>query len=312
MVGLIKYFFLALFVFANILLHAQQDPMFSNYMFNTLAVNPGYAGSRDALTVVALHRSQWIGLKGAPTTQTLTAHTPFGTEKTAIGLSVINDKIGPVTSTSINADFAFRVKINDKSKLAFGLKGGLNIMSASLNQVHLDQPGDASFVNNIQSKLLPNFGFGIYYSRDKFYAGISTPKLLEIDYRTNNIKGTTDIASDKRHHYIITGGVFRISNEVIFKPTTLIKITNGAPMQADMTLNFIIRDKFSAGLMYRTGDALGALIGLKISDQFQLGYSFDWSYGFSELGFNSGSHEIMLCYDLIKSYPGGRPMPRYF
>src|SRR3990172_7788836 len=163
----------------SLILNAQQAPLFTHYMYNTLAVNPGYAGSREALTVTALHRSQWVGFDGAPTTQTLTMHTPLINQHIGVGLSVLNDKIGPTNNTSLVADFAYRMKLTQKSKLAFGLSAGANILQANINALNLDQQNDVSFQSNINNKITPNVGFGAYYSRDRFYTGISTPNLLQ-------------------------------------------------------------------------------------------------------------------------------------
>jgi len=257
---------------------AQQDAMFTHYMYNTLAVNPAYAGSRDALTITGLHRSQWVGFDGAPITQTLTAHTPIFSENIGLGLSVINDKIGSNNTTSLYADFSYRIKVSKKAFFSFGLKGGMNMVNDNLTSLNLHEQNDIAFLNNVQSKLLPNFGFGVYYYSDKFYAGISIPKLLENNFANNTISGTTNLASEKRHYFLIAGTVFNINENIKFKPTTFVKITNGAPVEGDLTASFIFNEKFWLGAMFRTGDALGLLAGLNITNQMALGYSFDWSY----------------------------------
>lgn len=298
--------------FSSQAMFAQQDAMFTHYMYNTLAVNPGYAGSRDALTVTALHRSQWVNFDGAPTTQTLTLHSPLLNNKLGIGLSAVHDEIGPVKNTSAYVDFAYILKTGEKSKLAFGLKGGINWMQASLNNISLDQSGDVAFQDNINSKLLPNFGFGMYYYRPRFYAGISTPKLLENNFKTNTTSGTTSIASEKRHYFFIAGGVVKLSNSVELKPTTFVKVTTGAPVEADVTASFIFNKRLLVGGMFRTGDALGVLVGFNITEQFHAGYSFDWSYGNKTFKYNQGSHEIMLTYDFIFGDKQKVRSPRYF
>lgn len=168
---------------SSVAVFAQQDAMFTHYMFNTLSVNPAYAGSRDALTITGLHRSQWVGFDGAPTTQTLTLHSPIYNEHLGVGLSVVNDKIGPVNTTAFYGDFAYKLKVSEKAKLAFGLSAGLNIRQSGLTDVALDESVDQSFAADEESALLPNFGFGMYYSTDKFYVGVSVPKLLK-----NNLK----------------------------------------------------------------------------------------------------------------------------
>lgn len=294
--------------------YAQQDAMFTHYSFNTLAVNPGYAGSRDALTVTGLHRSQWVSFPGAPNTQTLTLHAPVANEKIGLGLSFLNDKIGPTKSTAINVDFAYKIKVGQKGKLAFGLKGGLNIRGNRLSDLSTTDGGDKSFEQNVQSELLPNFGFGIYYSLPRFYAGISTPRLLENNFEQNTTSGSTNLASERRHYFFIAGTIFDLnsSGSIKLKPTTFVKVTAGAPLEVDLTALFYFKDKFWAGPMLRTGDALGALVGVNITDQFSLGYSFDYSYGNTTFKYNGGSHEIMLRYDFLFNNKATIKSPRYF
>jgi type IX secretion system PorP/SprF family membrane protein len=280
--------------------HAQQEPMFTHYMDNTLLVNPGYAGSRDALTVTALHRSQWVNFKGAPITQTITMHAPLRNEHIGIGLSVMNDKIGPINNTSVVADFAYIMKLSKKSKLALGVNAGINVFQASLNTLNLDQTADPIFQDNISNKMTPNLGFGAYYYRERFYAGVSVPNLLQNNYSVVTApNGSTLIGSQQRHYYFIAGTLIHLSESLDFKPTTFIKVTTGAPAEADITASFIIRKKVLLGAMFRTGDAVGALIGLNITEQFHIGYSYDWSYGLQTSRYNQGSHEIMLRYDFI-------------
>jgi type IX secretion system PorP/SprF family membrane protein len=275
---------------------AQQAPMYTHYMYNTLSVNPAYAGSRDALTLTALHRSQWIGFKGAPVTQTFTMHTPLRNEHVGIGLTVLNDKIGPTNNTSVFVDYAYRIKLSEKSKLAFGLSAGINIYNANLNSLQLDQQTDPSFQNNVNNHVTPNFGFGAYYSRERFYAGISAPNLLQNSYVANSNSLT---GKEQRHYFLIAGTMLKIAENLDFKPTTLIKITRGAPVQADLTASFIILKRLLVGVMYRTGDSFGGLVGFDITEQLHLGYSYDWSYGLRTGTYNHGSHELILRYDIL-------------
>ncbi len=297
---------------SSVAIFAQQDAMFTHYMFNTLSVNSGYAGSRDALTITGLHRSQWVGFDGAPTTQTLTLHSPVYNENLGAGLSIVNDKIGPTNNTSIYGDFAYKIKINDKAKLAFGLKAGLSIRKSGLTDLSLNTQNDQSFFSDQESMLLPNFGFGMYYSEDRYYVGLSIPKLLKNDFSTNETAGGTNLASEERHYFLIAGAVFDINQDFKIKPTTLVKLTTGAPLEADLTAALLYKDKVWGGLMYRTGDAIGLLIGMHLNDQLALGYSYDWSYGNRTFQYNGGSHEIMLMYDLIYKDKSKIRSPRYF
>ncbi len=294
-------------------IQAQQDPMYTHYMFNTLMVNPGYAGSRDALTITGLHRSQWVDFKGAPVVQSLTMHSPFKNEHFGVGLSVLNDKIGSSNRTSIFGDFAYRMKLNKKSKLALGLSAGANIFQGNLSSLQLDQQSDPAFQNNITNRALPNFGFGLYYSRERFYAGISAPGLLQNNYsNVSLVNGTNLVGAEQRHYFFIAGAVLNITDNLAFKPTTLIKATSAAPIQADFTASFIIMKKVLLGVMYRTGDALGGLIGFNATDQLYLGYSYDWSYGLRTGKYNQGSHEIVLRYDFIFFSKKQIHTPRHF
>lgn len=293
--------------------YAQQAPMFTHYMYNTLSVNPAYAGSREALTVTALHRSQWVDFAGSPKTQTLTLHSPIINEHIGVGLAVVNDKIGPTNNTGIVASFAYRMKLTQKSKLALGLSAGANIFQANLNTLNLDQTNDPVFQNNVNNKTTPNVGFGIYYSRDRFYTGISVPSLIENSFsEVNQTGGSTLIASEQRHYFFIAGGLIKLGQNLDFKPTTLIKVTAAAPIQADLTASFIIMEKLLLGAMFRTGDAVGGLIGYDITEQLHIGYSYDWSYGLETSKYNNGSHEIMLRYDFIFSSKKQIHSPRNF
>jgi len=308
-----KIIFILVLTLGSLTIKAQQDPMYTHYMYNTLMVNPGYAGSRDALTITALDRMQWVDFKGAPSTQTLTMHAPIDNNHIGVGLSVLNDKIGPTNNTAIFADFAFIMELTPKSKLALGISGGVNIFRANLNTLNLDQLGDPVFQDNISNKVTPNFGFGAYYSRERFYAGISVPDLLQNNYsEINDVNGNTLVGKEQRHYFFIAGTVVNLAHNLDFKPTTLIKVTNAAPAEIDLTASFIIMKKLLLGVMFRSGDAVGGLIGLDITEQFHLGYSYDWSYGLKTFKYNQGSHEIVLRYDFISISKQQIHSPRYF
>jgi type IX secretion system PorP/SprF family membrane protein len=293
-------------------IQAQQDAQYTHYMFNTLSVNPAYAGSREALTVTGLHRSQWVGFPGAPKTQTLTIHSPFLKDKIGLGLSFINDKIGPTKTTSIYSDFAYKIQVGERGKLSFGLKGGINMRSNDLVALKTIQQGDDSFTTNVASEVLMNFGFGLYYNRKRFYTGLSVPRLLENNFQENQT--SEGLAKDNRHLFYIVGGVIDVSkkNKIKIKPTALVKYTRGAPLDVDLTATFLILEKLWIGPMYRLGDAVGGLIGFNITDQLSAGYSFDWSTTNKTSKYNSGSHEVMLRYDLIYKNKRKIRSPRYF
>jgi type IX secretion system PorP/SprF family membrane protein len=301
-------------------IHAQQDPMYTHYMYNTLAVNPAYAGTRDALTLTGLGRKQWVGFDGAPTSITGTAHMPIG-EKIGVGLSFINDQIGPLKNNQIYGDIAYHLKLNAKSKLSFGVKGGINLWSANLGNLKTGNSNtDLSLYNyNVSNNLTPNLGAGLYYHRERFYLGLSVPKLLQnkvgttqlVDPAGNNI-GSANLLTEQFHWFTIVGTLFQLSDDLKLKPTALIKITPKSPIQADLTGTFIFADKFNLGAMYRTADAAGILLGIDLTPQFYVGYSFDWSFTNKTGKYNNGSHEVMLRYDLIFNNKAKIKSPRYF
>lgn len=292
---------------------AQQAPMYTHYMYNTLVVNPAYAGSRDALTVTGLHRSQWVGFDGAPMTQTLTLHSPLPNEHWGLGLSVSNDKIGPTNNTAFFADVAYRMQISKKSKLALGINAGINLFQADLNSLQINEQGDQSFATNIENHVAPNVGFGIYYSRPRFYAGFSMPNILQNNYSGLALsEGDPLIGREQRHYFAIIGTVIPISENFAIKPTGQLKFTEAAPVQADLTLAVIIVKRLLLGGMWRSGDAVGGLIGVDITKQMHLGYSFDWSYGLETGAYNYGSHEIVLRYDFLLFDKKQIHSPRYF
>ncbi len=279
---------------------AQQAPMYTHYMYNTLIVNPAYAGSRDALTVTAINRMQWVNFKGAPVTQSITMHTLLENEHVGLGLSVLNDKIGPTNLTSLAFDYAYIMKLNERSKLALGLSAGVNIFQANLSDLLLDDPNDPAFQYDIDNHVTPNVGFGAYYSRERFYAGLSIPNLLQYRYSEMDVNnGSVFTGIERRHFFFITGALFTINEYLDFKPTSLVKVTVAAPVEVDLTASFIIQKKFLLGAMFRTGDAVGALLGIDITDQFHVGYSYDWSFGLRTFRYNQGSHELVLRYDFL-------------
>lgn len=288
---------------------AQQEAMFTHYSFNTLAVNPGYAGSRDALTVTGLHRSQWVAFPGAPRTNTVTLHSPVANDKIGLGLTFFNDQIGPTSSNAVFIDFAYKIPVG-AGKLAFGVKGGINRLGNDITGLTATDDGDAFLGVDQVSQVLPNVGFGLYYSTEKFYAGISTPRLLQNDFKTNAVTQ----ANEQRHYYFIAGTVFPIAKRqnIKLRPTALVKVTEAAPVELDLTALFYFNDKFWTGPMFRTGDAVGLLAGLNISDQFSFGYSFDWSFANKTAQYNNGSHELMLRYDFIYNNAKKIRSPRYF
>lgn len=289
---------------------AQQEYMFTHYMFNKMAINPGYTGTLDAISITGLHRSQWVAFDGAPITQNITAHMPIEAKNFGVGVGISNDKIGPTQNLGVNGNFAYHLNINEKSKLGLGLSAGINFFSNNLTSLKTVNTSDAAFAENVSNKVLPNIGFGAYYYTDKYFAGISTPKLLQNNLDINDPTGTSLAISHEKRHYFLTGGTeFDLTSDGQFKikPTTLIKITVGAPIQLDLTGNVVYKEQISAGLSWRTGDAIGLLLGYNFNKEFTVGYSFDFSYTNTTFNYNGGSHEIMLQYKIPKGTSSSTP-----
>lgn len=286
---------------------AQQDPMYSQYMFNTLAFNPAYAGSAEVLTIMALSRHQWVGLDGAPATQTLLAHSPLKTEALAVGFTAITDKIGPSRQTSFHGDFAYRIRTTEDTQLSFGLKGGLAIHQADLASLTTVESDPASV--NMQGKLLPNFGFGLFWHSNTYYVGLSVPKLLQNDLLELNNELIT-AATEKRHYFLIGGYVLDINRDLKFKPSFMLRTVEGAPLSLDLNANFLLGERIWFGAMYRVGNAFGLLGQYQITEQLRAGYAFDLTTT-RIAAYNAGTHEIMLSYDL-RFVQGKTISPRYF
>ena len=288
---------------------AQQDPQFTQYMFNMLALNPAYAGSEDRVSIKALSRHQWVGFDGAPATQTLAVHAPVWHESLGVGGTVMRDTHGPITQYAIMADVSYRIFMGD-AKLAFGLKGGLNILQGRFAELNPLEPGDQVFQANVNTKLDPQFGFGMMYYSDRYFIGISTPKLLRTKFfETDSLMFISE--PGQRPHYFLSGGyVFDLGLYHKFKPTFLVKAVDGAPLSFDLSANFLFYDKFWLGAMYRHTDAVGALAQYHISNDLSIGYSYDYPLSpFRD--YSGGSHEIMIGIALGDPVKGIRS-PRYF
>ena len=291
---------------------AQQLPQFTQYMYNTIAINPAYAGSRETLSMVALHRSQWLGLEGGPTTQTISVHSPLRNDRVGIGFSFINDELGYENFTYLYGDFSYTLPVGQKAKLAFGVKAGFT--QYSLDQSILDDPTvfNDPFFDDISNRWSPDLGIGAFFHTNKWYLGLSAPRVLNTDYN-NGKRGAVDYIALERVSYYFTGGyVFDLSATTKFKPAMLLKATNGAPLSFDITANFLFNDAFWLGASYRINEsaaALGGIADFQVSKQVRIGYAYE--YPISELrAYTSGTHEILLMYELFKSKR--IKSPRYF
>ncbi len=298
--------------------YAQQDAQYTQYMYNTISVNPAYAGSRGVMSVMGLHRSQWVGLDGAPKTQTLTLNTPIDNHnRLGLGFSIVNDEIGPTKETYMNIDFSYTIPTSNKGKLSFGLKAGVHLLNVNLIGLSLINENDNLFESNIDNKFSPNVGIGVYYHSNKFYMGLSAPNLLETDHFnesaiSNNSDAISFLAEERINYYFIAGQVFDISDKVKFKPAVLSKLVFGTPLQVDLSANFLLYDRLTFGVAYRWDAAFSALAGFQISDAMFIGFAYDKEI--TDLGntqFNDGSYEVMLRFELFKKY-NRMLTPRFF
>ncbi len=291
-----KYFTILLFLIASAG-HAQQDAQYTQYMYNTSLFNPAYVGSEDFMKISGVYRSQWVGLDGAPETLSFSINDRIG-KNVGLGGSIISDKIGPSNETILNADFSYTLNF-EKTHLALGLKASANILNVDFSQL-TGSNDDTTFQNNIDNRFTPNVGVGAYYYSDKYYVGLSVPQLLETDHYERNEREETYLAKERFHTYFMGGYVFDLSSELKLKPAYLLKVTDGAPLQLDLSANFLFLDKFTLGASYRLNSAVSALAGLQVFNNVFVGYSYDADTT-ALRNYNSGSHEIVLRFDVINT-----------
>lgn len=303
-----KLLLTAIIVLNVFFVNGQQTPQFTQYMYNTISVNPGYAGSREALTIVCLYRSQWVGFSGGPVTSTFSIHSPLRNEKIGVGFSYINDRLGYENFNYMYADLSYTINITQNTKLAFGVKGGFSYYNVDQDIFNDPEVYNDPYFQEKLNRWTPNVGAGLYLHQPKWYLGISSPKLIENDYN----KLGSYVALEQSHFYGIAGYVFDLnkSGNIKMRPTALVKYTKGSPLSYDTTLSFLFNEKLWIGGAYRFDDSVGALVDFQISKQLKLGYAYD--YPISKIRpFTSGSHEIMIMFD-FKFDNSKYKSPRYF
>lgn len=287
-------------------LGAQQLPQFTQYMYNTISINPAYAGSRDALSLVALHRSQWNGFDGGPKTLTLSMNTPLRNDKIGLGFSFIRDQLGYERFNYLYGDFSYTVHTGINTQLAFGLKAGFT--QYSLDEDLLTDPTviNDPYFNDFSNHWTPNLGAGVYWHSDKWYVGASIPRLF-----TNDLNREKEYQAAERVSYYFTGGyVFTLSPSIKFKPAFLIKTTKGSPVSYDLTGNFLFYERMWLGAAYRVDDSFAFLIDFQISPQLKIGYTYEQPN--SDIRpYNSGTHEVLLMFEL-RFKNSKFKSPRYF
>ena len=287
--------------------NAQQDPQYTQYMYNTQVVNPAYAGNRDVLSFGLLYRTQWVGLEGAPETGTFTIDSPIGSlDNMGLGLTIVRDEIGPSIQTNVTADYSYTINTGESSQLSFGVKAGVDILDVDFSRLNISDPGDV-FENNIDNKVSPQIGAGVYFNTNRFYAGLSVPNFLDTDHfdssdlvDENGQSTQSSTAKDRLHYFFIAGYVFDLGENLKFKPATMFKAVAGSPLQADLSLNFLLFEKLTLGAAYRWDAALSALAGFQFTDQIFIGFGYDFETTDIEK-YNGGSYEFMIRFDVFKT-----------
>lgn len=295
---------------------AQQDAQFTQYMYNTLSINPAYAGSRGGLSIIGLHRSQWVGLEGTPETQTFSIHSPVGeSERVGLGLNVQNDNIFITNETFVNGNFSYSIPVGVGRKLSFGLRAGVHLLDVNYSEASAFNITDPLLSANIDNRFSPQVGVGLWYSTSNFYAGFSAPNLLETEHfdgsQNTNDANATFLARERINYFLTAGYVFDITQDFKFKPAGLVKWVDGAPLQVDVTANALLYDTLTLGVAYRWSAAFSALVGVNLSDSLMLGLAYDRET--TDLQpFNDGSFEIFLRYEVLKRNKKGLVSPRFF
>lgn len=287
---------------------AQQDPHYTQYMYNMSVINPAYAGSKEALSGGLLYRKQWVEIEDAPTTGTFFIHSPVG-KNVGLGLSLINDKIGPVEETNIYADFSYTLNLGGEHRLAFGMKGGVTMHKVDFVTIYnsLPDPADGVFGGNDPDETFLNIGTGVFYYTEKYYVALSVPNMLKAKYLDFD---NTKYGSEEMHYFLTGGYVFDLTPNLKFKPFAMLKSSFNAPASVDVSTNFLFNERFEVGATYRLEDSFGGMVNFAITPQLKLGYAYD--HIISDLNIDTqASHEVILLFDLNFSKKVSRS-PRYF
>ncbi len=306
-----KYHLILIMFIMGLVMHGQQDPQFTQYMYNMSVLNPAYATSDETtLNLGTLYRTQWVGSVGGPSTGTFFAHTKL-TDRLEGGISVIHDQIGDVVKeTNVYIDVAYVLPISETAKLSFGVKAGATFFSTDFNGfVYSDPLPDPAFAENL-SRTFPNIGAGLFYFTDNYYVGFSAPNLLSSKHLDED-SGVVTQGSENLHLFLTGGYVFNLNENLKLKPALMTKYVSGAPISLDITANVLINDKVEAGVGYRFDDSVSGLINMRVLPNLRIGYAYD--YTLSNLGrFNSGSHEIFILFDISRLTKGYDKSPRFF
>ncbi|WP_028892599.1 type IX secretion system membrane protein PorP/SprF [Tenacibaculum sp. 47A_GOM-205m] len=277
-------------------IHAQQDPQYTQYMYNTMNVNPAYAGSRGHTVITALGRMQWVGFEGAPNTQNLSYDTPLGYSGLGLGVNLMNDQVGPSSEIYLDGNVSYTIQTGREGNLAFGLRLGGRLLNIDWTKGTQTDKNDPSFAP-VNNKFLPTVGAGIYYHQPQWYVGLSVPNILRMEHYDAKTPG--EVAVERMHFFLIAGYVFDINEDLKFKPAALLKGVSGAPLSLDISANLLFNEKFRAGLAWRWDDSISALLGFQVNDSLLIGYSYDLTTSNYNVT-NSGTHEILLQYEIFQ------------
>lgn len=305
--SLIKSFLLVVFTAVlNFTIEAQQDPQYTQYMYNTMTVNAAYAGQREVLSSTALYRTQWVGIEGAPRTITFGIHSPLENERIGLGLNVVSDQLGPAKETYLDANVSYTIPVDyyGETKLSFGAKAGVHFLDTDWSKGTFQNP-DVVFNENV-NLISPTLGAALYFHSEKWYVGLSVPNILTTQHY-DDFKES--LATERLHLFLIGGYVFDLNRNTKLKPTFLLKGVSGAPLIADLSVNTLFYEKFTLGLAYRWDDSVSGLVGFQVSEQLFVGYAYDATTTALN-NYNSGSHEIMLRFELAQI--GKIISPRFF
>lgn len=296
---------------------AQQDPHYTQYMYNMNVINPAYAGSKENLSFALLYRKQWVEIEDSPTTMTFSGSSPVG-KNVGLGLSVINDKIGPVEETNAYADFSYTLNLGGEHRLALGLKAGATFHNVGLysdiGESNVPDPDDPAFSSNVNNTFF-NIGAGFFYYTQKYYLAFSVPNMLKskhLDFKpaSGDTRPAAEYGSETSHYFLTGGYVFQLNDNLKMKPSFMIKSAFDVSPSIDGSLNFLFFERFEIGATYRIDDSFGAMVNYAITPNLRLGYAYD--HIVSDLDVTTpASHEIMLLFDLNFPKKVSRS-PRYF
>lgn len=275
---------------------AQYDFMFTQYMWNEIAINPAYTGTRDAISVVGMYRNQWVGMEGAPTTKNVSVSAPVYKQRIGLGINYIKDEVGVNSTDYFSFSYSYRIPFQN-SNLSFGLSTAFATLKEYYSRVKPTDSNDQQFQSDSPRANMPNFGFGVYYYTERYYVGLSIPRLVK-----NQIESKDGFRVSNRfdynyfHYFLTAGAIFPISEGLKFQPSAMFKAVKAAPMELDLTAQLVIRDMFRFGVGWRSGDAISFLTTIHVTPQLRVGYSYD--YTLSDLAkYSKGTHEICFGYD---------------